>query len=48
MKVLFLSQGRTVENHPGWDWSLKKLKYDFFLPEVDLRDERQYAVMRRD
>ena len=26
MKVLFLSQGRKVEDHPGWDWSLKKLK----------------------
>ena len=26
MKVLFLSQGRKVSDHPGWDWSLGKLK----------------------
>ena len=33
MKVLFLSQGRTVENHPGWDWSLKKLKAEGFIED---------------
>lgn len=33
MKVLFLSQGRTVQNHPGWEWSLRKLKEEGFLED---------------
>lgn len=33
MKVLFLSQGRKVEDHPGWDWSLKKLKEEGFIED---------------
>lgn len=33
MKVLFLSQGRTVENHPGWEWSLRKLKEEEFIED---------------
>ena len=33
MKVLFLSQGRKVEDHPGWDWSLKKLKEEGFIDD---------------
>ena len=26
MKILFLSQGRRIEDHPGWEWALAKLK----------------------
>ncbi len=33
MKVLFLSQGRKIEDHPGWDWSLKKLKEEGFVDD---------------
>lgn len=33
MKVLFLSQGRNVEDHPGWEWSLKKLKEEGFIED---------------
>lgn len=33
MKVLFLSQGRKIEDHPGWDWSLKKLKEERFIDD---------------
>ncbi len=33
MKVLFLSQGRNVEDHPGWEWSLKKLKEEDFIED---------------
>lgn len=33
MKVLFLSQGRNVEDHPGWEWSLKKLKDEGFIED---------------
>lgn len=28
MKVLFLSQGRKIDDHPGWDWSLQQLKQE--------------------
>lgn len=33
MKVLFLSQGRKIEDHPGWDWSLAKLKADGLIAD---------------
>lgn len=33
MKVLFLSQGRTIDNHPGWEWSLRRLKEEGFIED---------------
>ena len=33
MKVLFLSQGRNIQNHPGWEWSLGRLKGEGFISD---------------
>lgn len=33
MKVLFLSQGRTIDEHPGWDWSLQRLKEEGLIED---------------
>lgn len=33
MKLLFLSQGRKIEDHPGWAWSLERLKSEGFIED---------------
>ena len=33
MKLLFLSQGRKPHDHPGWLWSLEKLKSEGFIED---------------
>jgi hypothetical protein len=33
MKVLFLSQGQRIEDHPGWNYSLDQLKKEGFITD---------------
>ena len=53
MKLLFLSQGRKTADHPGWEWSLEKLKSeglveDFLnLPWIGYGEEYGFDALYR-
>lgn len=44
MKVLFLSQGYTVEDHPGWNWSLQRLQAKGHIESFENIPWRGYAA----
>ena len=53
MKVLFLSQGRKTQDHPGWEWSLDRLRGEGFindymnLPWIGYGEEHGFDTLYR-
>ena len=50
MKMLFLSQGRRIEDHPGWEWALSQLKEEgaiadyLTIPWIGYGEQHGWAV----